>query len=251
MFSASENIQLRQHKKRVVAFVEDCIPDDVLDLGVNVMVMQVSCKAPGCVPLETAIIIIFPKSGNELLVGLPESKGGNYKTKVLKPLSQVVKEDVLEALPPAFTGGLRSVEKLCLQARDVMLGQITQLFPEDDVEGRRLMVEYLQESLQQYIDRDCVPPEWGEAFPAKVADATNQSVIDNTETDTQPATAVDNSTDTTAQTIGTVPTPADSVSRRRQQHAVVAQLDRPSSAFSRLEAREHAPGTRRFGCPCW
>lgn len=170
MFSANENLQLRQHKRRVVEFVEATIPDAVLELGVNVMAMQVNCKAPGCVPIETCIIVVFPavSANQELLPGLPESAGGSYKTKVLKPMSAVERDDVLQALPPAFTGGQRSVERLCLQARDVMLGQITQLFGDTDVAGRTLMAEYLQSSLQQYMDRNCEPPEWGESFPAVV-----------------------------------------------------------------------------------
>lgn len=165
MFSANENIQLRQFKKRIVENVEACIPEDVLELGVNVMVMQVTCKAPGCVPLETAIIIVFPSSTTQLLPGLEESAGGSYKTKVLKPMAQVTKQDVLEALPPAFVGGLRSPEKLALATRDVMLAQITQLFGEEDLEGRKIMAEYLQQCLQDYIYRDCTPPEWGQPFP--------------------------------------------------------------------------------------
>lgn len=165
MFSANENLLLRQHKKRVVEYVESCIPEEALDMGTMVMAMQVSCKAPGCVPLETAIVIVFPKLGEELVPGLPESCGGNYKTKVLKPMAEVTKEDILEALPPEFPGGQRSLEKLCIQARDVMLGQITQLFADEDQSGRKLMAEYLQHCLQEYVDRDCTPPEWGEPFP--------------------------------------------------------------------------------------
>ena len=165
MFSANENIQLRKHKRTVVSYVESTIPEHILDLGVNVMAMQVSCKAPGCVPLETAIVIIFPKSETELLQDLPQSAGGSYKTKILKPMAEVTKDDVLEALPPSFIGGKRSMEKLCLQARDVMLGQITQLFGDDDLSGRTLMAEYLRESLKDYIDGGCVPPEWGRDFP--------------------------------------------------------------------------------------
>jgi len=168
MFSANENLQLRKYKRRVVEFVEATIPEDALDLGVNVMAMQVSCKAPGCVPLETAIVIVFPASEEEILPGLPESAGGSYKTKVLKPMSAVEKDDVLEALPPQFIGGKRSMERLCLQARDVMLGQITQLFGDEDALGRKLLAQYLQQSLQTYMDRGCEPPEWGEEFPEVV-----------------------------------------------------------------------------------
>lgn len=167
MFSANENLLLRQHKRTIVNIIESCIPETVLDLGTNVMVMQVSCKAPGCVPLETAIIIVFPACQEELLPGLAESKGRSFKTKVLKPMAEVSKQDVLEALPPAFSGGLRSMEKLCMKARDVMLAQITQLFGDDDLEGRKLMALYLQQSLQDYIDRDCEPPPLEEPFSEK------------------------------------------------------------------------------------
>ena len=164
MFSANENIALRQYKKRVVDYVESCLPEEALDLGTMVMAMQVSCKAPGCVPLETAIVIVFPKLCQELIAGLPESRGGNYKTKVLKPMAEVTQDDIYEALPPEFPGGKRSVEKLCLQARDVMLGQITQLFADEDRQGRKLMTEYLQQCLKEYAERDYTPPEWGEPF---------------------------------------------------------------------------------------
>lgn len=203
MFSANENILLRQHKKRVVDYVESTIPEQALDLGINVMAMQVTCTTPGCVPIETAIIVIFPKLNNnnnnnakELLPGLPESAtGGSYKTKILKPLAEVTKEDVLDALPPAFMGGTKSIEKLCYQIRDNVLAQITQLFddynenssdtknitriPTDDTDNnngkrtsplmsvgqRQLVAQYIQECLQQYIEHDCIPPEIGQPYP--------------------------------------------------------------------------------------
>lgn len=199
MFSANENIALRQHKKRVVEYVEACIPEDALDLGTMVMVMQVSCKAPGCVPLETAVVIVFPKLGTdqELIPGLPQSVGGNYKTKVLKPMAEVTQDDIWEALPPEFLGGKRSVENLCIQARDVMLGQITQLFADDDKPGRLLMAEYLKECLKEYTERDCTPPEWGEAFPPLVGDTGSSG---DTGSIAQKGTADGTSTQATSQT---------------------------------------------------
>ena len=191
MFSANENILLRQHKKRVVEYVESTIPEDVLDLGINVMAMQVTCITPGCVPIETAIIIIFPKLNDptkELLPGLPESAiGGSYKTKILKPLVEVTKEDVLDALPPSFMGGTKSMETLCYQIRDNLFAQITQLFDTDDITTtlgdnspnnstgteqeqqplppRLLVAQYIQECLQQYINHNCIPPEIGQPYP--------------------------------------------------------------------------------------
>jgi hypothetical protein len=204
MFSASENILLRQHKKRVVQYVESTIPESVLDLGVNVMAMQVTCTTPGCVPIETAIIIIFPKLSNdddddekELLPGLPESgSGGSYKTKILKPLSDVTKNDVLDALPPSFMGGTRTIEKICFHIRDQMFGQITQLFDETDtnshVVARQLVAQYLHECLQIYINSGCIPPEIGQPYPSStvVLEQTTSELANTTITNA--ATAADN-----------------------------------------------------------
>jgi len=195
MFSANENLALRQHKKRVVKYVEECIPEEALDAGTSVMVMQVSCKTPGCVPLETVIVICFPRPFHalsqgmvpaedqvELVPGLPESKvGGNYKTKVLLPLSEVSKEDVCDALPPCFIGGTRTLEKVCRRIRDVGIGQITQNMGEEDVEGRRLMAEYLIMSLQQYLKNGCAPPPIGEDFPPLVNPAVKDEPMTNVE----------------------------------------------------------------------
>lgn len=177
MFSANENIVLRQHKRRICQYVEECLPEDVLDRGATVMVMQVSCKAPGCVPLETVVMIVFPFSDTELISGVKESaNGGTYKTKVLLPMAAVAKQDILEALPPAFPGGLRTMERLCHQARDVMLGQISQLMGDDDVEGRKLMAQYLHQSLADYMKRDCITPEYGEPFaPLPLNDLSKES----------------------------------------------------------------------------
>ena len=167
MFTANQNIALREHKRRVVAFVESTIPEEALEMGTMVMVMEVSCRAPGCVPLETVITIVFPRGqSSELIPGLPESgSGGNYKTKILMPLAEVSKDDVLDALPPQFEGGRRTMESLCLRARDVMLSQISQIMGDEDVEGKRLMAEYLETCLKDYKERNCVAPEIGEPFP--------------------------------------------------------------------------------------
>lgn len=47
MFSANENLMLRQHKRRIVDRIEKMMPEEALDMGTTVMVMQVACKAPG------------------------------------------------------------------------------------------------------------------------------------------------------------------------------------------------------------
>lgn len=291
MFSANENLALRQHKRRVIGYVEECIPEDVLDLGVNVMVMQVSCKAPGCVPLETVVMILFPKSDTELIPGIKESKdGGTYKTKVLLPMADIVKQDVLEALPPPM--GTRSMEKLLFQARDVMLAQITQLMGEDDTEGRDAMAEYLQSCLQEYRKRDCVAPEYGEPFnndeeekketkeeekkdekkPTMPAAgnfvfrheddggmnimtpvANKQENGTNGHKKTQDASDVSDSPTTTppSTTLVRNSTTIPSTMDWRRQQTVEKEVTASSqSIISRLAEREHAPGVRMAGCPC-
>ena len=273
MFSANENIALRQYKKRVVDYVESCLPEDALDLGTMVMAMQVSCKAPGCVPLETAIVIVFPKIDQELVPGLPESRGGNYKTKVLKPMAEVTQDDVLEALPPEFPGGRRSLEKLCLQARDVMLGQITQLFAEEDQAGRKLMAEYLQQCLQEYTDRDCLPPEWGEPFPPleennnnteenKAATSQKEETKPEGVTKTgnfvfkrpvdEPVAAISKNTPgrtprSILSTTSTRPSTSNTVSKPPNDSTVTQSSQ---SIVQQLGERQHAPGIRNPGCPC-
>ena len=164
------------------------------------MAMQISCRQPGCVPLETAITVVFPKPPRKmkkkrtpqqhkkdkntiekeeeeevpsfpkpLLPNLEESRiGGNFKTRILKPLSDVTQDDVLDALPPSFTGGRRTVESICIKARDVIFAQIGQLVggadeeSKDAVGGRKLVAEYLKMCLEEYVEKGCVPPEWGE-----------------------------------------------------------------------------------------
>jgi hypothetical protein len=222
MFSANENLMLRQHKRRIVDRIEQTMSEEALDLGTTVMVMQVSCKDPGCVPLETAIIIIFPKCGDEELIpGLPESNGGSYKTKILKPMADVKEDDILDNLPPAFEGGRRTMERVCLYARDVMIGQITQLFgdgSEDDgssVKDRMAMAKYLQSCLQDYIAAGCKPPSYGEPFEG----IDSSTSIPNSEDDSNQKSSVDDGTKAQAATKAaattTIPKTGNIVIRRK------------------------------------
>lgn len=192
MFSANENILLRQFKRRVVEYVESTIPENALELGTSVMVMQVSCRQPGCVPLETAITIVFPKpprtkkakkkeiirklrditdqqqavNGEEnviedeppsfpqpLIPNLEESRiGGSYKTRILKPLADVTLDDVLDALPPSFKGGRRTPLSLCLRARDMMVAQIGQLVGDDNSRDSVEGRKLVAEYLKGYLE---------------------------------------------------------------------------------------------------
>jgi hypothetical protein len=169
MFSANENIVLRQHKLRIVKYVEDTIDEDLLDLGTTVLVMQAACKTPGCVPLETIITVVFP-SKEAIPKGLTLTKHETtFQTKILMPMSEVSHDDVLEALPPAFKGGLRTLERLGLKVRDTTLAQITQLL--QDFESRKFLAEYMQKALQEFIEHNCEAPEYGQNYSIPMSGA--------------------------------------------------------------------------------
>eukprot|EP00804_Cyclotella_cryptica_P027336 CCRYP_016214-RA/>CCRYP_016214-RA protein AED:0.05 eAED:0.05 QI:296/1/1/1/0.5/0.33/3/55/309 len=294
MFSANENILLRQHKRRVIEYIESSIPENALELGTTVMVMQVSCRQPGCVPLETAVTIVFPKpprksktksdkSANEetsafpqpLIPGLEESRiGGSFKTRILKPLADVTQDDVLNALPPSFTGGRRTVESICLKARDTVFAQIGQLVGDDDTndsrEGRKMVAEYLQRCLVEYVDRGCKAPEWGEPFPPVSDAGTNED-----QGHSQPPTEQSQETGTAKVTMDVkwgkgnivIRRPVDEGStsiqtqvRTEQNNSfsniqqrtvrVVSSSVSSQSLLQQLSQSKHAPGIRRPGCPC-
>jgi hypothetical protein len=56
-----------------------------------------------------------------------------------------------------------------------MLSQINQIMGEEDVEGKRLMAEYLETCLKDYKERNCVAPDIGEPFPALPSDGVTKS----------------------------------------------------------------------------
>jgi hypothetical protein len=103
-----------------------------------------------------------------LIPDIEESRiGGSFKTRILKPLSEVTYDDVLDALPPAFKGGRRTIDTLCLKARDITIAQIGQLVGNDDtidcIESKKAVAEYLKRCLDEYIMSGCKAPEWGVA----------------------------------------------------------------------------------------
>lgn len=275
MFSANENIELRRHKRRIVDLVEETIEEDLLDMGVQTMVMEVACRDPGCVPLETCIIIVFPKMNKELLVGLKESNGGSFKTKILMPMKMVTKQDVLEALPPQFKGGLRTTQRLCAKARDLMFGQIGQMF--EDTEGRRLLAKYLQASLDDYMQNDCTAPPPGEEYDEEESRESNallkeseKNVVIRRKVETASSSTA-NSMETKTKTTSSPSLPASakssgvggggsgtggslvgSVTQRRQQSMASSLLNSSAAPqfLAQLSEREHAPGIRKPSCPC-
>mmetsp|Transcript_30040 Transcript_30040/g.72949 ORF Transcript_30040/g.72949 Transcript_30040/m.72949 type:complete len:158 (+) Transcript_30040:252-725(+) len=142
-------------------------------------------------------------------------------------MADVEDDDILDALPPAFEGGRRTMEKLCLYARDVMIGQITQLFGDgsdnfsndpNSIQDRQAMAEYLQMCLKDYIDRNCQPPEEGQAFSPitnndSVEEPKEMKVHGDGETDAE-ANSKPTSASTTTTTTSSIPKTGNIVIRR-------------------------------------
>merc|ERR1719223_1107392 len=87
------------------------------------------------------------------------------------PLADVTKDDVLDALPPGFEGGRKTWELTCLAARDIVLGRIGGLVGSGDtdveLEERRILAQYLKQSLDDYLNAGCIAPELGMPFPTE------------------------------------------------------------------------------------
>ena len=149
-------------------------------MGTSVMVLQTVCKTPGCVPLETSIVIVFPRDNTQYIEGIPESCGGSFKTKILMPLSDVTLDDVLNSLPPGFKGGRKTWEKTCLNIRDFALGRIAGTVGSGDtdteVEERKMLSEYLIACLQDYMKNGCMAPALGMPFPERQIDGSHNEI---------------------------------------------------------------------------
>lgn len=281
MFSANQNLALRKHKRRVVELVEECIPEDALEAGTCVMVMEKTCNAPGCVPLETAIAIVFPRSERMIIEGLEESAGGSYKTNVLKPLADVTRDDILDAMPIEL-GGRRDPVRVALNARDSMFGTIQQSIPDEDKDGRKLLAEYLIQSLKEYVEHGCIAPQLGEPFPeidrdtekSKEAPPLKLERVDSQkmsssdqmmdikhegnfvfqrviESNEEPSRTNLTMSKTTTETLNEIKPSNNGLNsglawRQQQKMNVLGS----NSIIQQIYEREHAPGVRRPGCPC-
>lgn len=166
--------QLRIHKNRIISYVETIIPPSVLESGVLVMAMQVDSPVNGSM-FHTVISVVFPLpqyEGHEFIPGVKESgEGGTYRTTIYRPLIDVTRDDVLDAFPEQFSGGegrpcgRRTQFRLSYRARDVAIAHLEQDFGEGNADSKREVAQFVIDSLQRYLDLDCVPPKMGEPFP--------------------------------------------------------------------------------------
>jgi hypothetical protein len=244
MFSANENILLRQHKRRIVEYVESTLSREILDSGTSVMAMQVSCKTPGCSPLETVVVVVFPRPYGSVVDVASAEGEGTFKTTILKPMVDVTKDDVLDALPPErFAGGRKTVERQCYFIRDMMFNHIEKFYPNDDKQGKILMAYYLRQSLQEYVAAGCVAPEFGQPFSPGREQQQQQIFIEKDNKNFTYYRPVEQNPEQQG-VANTEMTQSD----WRMKQKMMAESS--SSIIRQISDLEHAAGVRRPGCPC-
>ena len=165
--------QLRMQKNRIIKYVEQLVPPSVLEAGALIMVMQVDSPGVNGSMYHTVVSVVFPLpayEGHQFIGGIKESgEGGTYRTTIYRPIIDVTRDDVLDAFPEAFPGGRRTIERLSYRARDVAVAHLEQDFGEGNADSKREVAQFVIDSLQTYLERDCVPPPIGKAFPIHVS----------------------------------------------------------------------------------
>ncbi len=144
-------------------------------------------------------------------------------------MADVTEDDILDNLPPQFKGGRRTMEKVCLYARDVMFAQITQLFgdgSEDDTDGgtalkdRKAMALYLKACLDDYIVGGCKPPEFGEPMQDNLVAMMPQQESGETTSSEPPSTTAEplqTTTPTSSTSTTAIPSTGNVVIRRKTE----------------------------------
>ena len=170
MFSANSQLTLRKKKREVIGWVDSHLPSVAVDGGVTVLAMEVQCKAIGCVPIETVIVIVFPSDNSWNEGGVIDEElasSGKYQTKILKPMLEVTEEDVTASLPPSLGGTFDPVNE-CVDVRDLALARIDQLMYTR--EDKMLAVKFLMASLREYACNGFELPEPGAKYDGDAKD---------------------------------------------------------------------------------
>ena len=87
--------------------IEKWIVEDSKDVIYdNIMIQEVQCLKPGCVPIETVIVLSIPNNNDKVNVHDNNNnnmhnrnkKNNNYIFKIFKPLKEVILDDILNIL---------------------------------------------------------------------------------------------------------------------------------------------------------
>ena len=106
---------MRQHKRKISQCVKTLIPAQVVDLGTSLVVVQEDGPTSGS--FQNNIAMVFPEqcdtspgvTPTELVKGIAESSTGRtHLIKISKPIIDVTKKYIVNALPPQFLGGRRT-----------------------------------------------------------------------------------------------------------------------------------------------
>ena len=111
----------------------------------------VPCKIPKQFGKNNPILSSFLRDRSEMGPIEFNVVNGMSKNKILKPIAHDGREK-----------DLRTLEHVGLMARDVLIAEVEELFQSPN--DKMALWQYLQQSMQDYFDRDCKAPERGVRF---------------------------------------------------------------------------------------
>lgn len=134
------------------------------ETDVQVMVTEIQCNEPDCVPIETLVAIFIQNTELSSLISPMR-----YSTKIMKPVAEVTKVDVVTVeLPFSFPSDNLNMAMAPFHDAFSTLAQ-TSLSPEET----KTMIEYLQFQLQQLQASSTSTSSGGSAVEPQATVTTN------------------------------------------------------------------------------
>jgi hypothetical protein len=262
IFSVGGQMNLRALKRTVTGYVESHLPPLAVTKGVTVLVMEVACNKAGCVPVETSVMVLFPGvpgwnddgAGGEIIPSAIVQEG-KYTTAVLKPMSEVTRKDVTDALPPQL-GGRFTALHASINIRDALINNVEQTFG-GNRDDKVASVDFIIAELLRYKNSGFVVPEEGvvglvdeveveveeeeEVLPGLEVKAPPKegNFIIKRQPDKPPSTAAKTAAKTAASAVSSSATTASPVTSSTQQPAP-APAPAPAAPSAEMKARQIA-----------
>eukprot|EP01041_Mallomonas_annulata_P006262 gene6262-12679_t len=229
--SQSKTPQEKNAVKNVTSWVASLLPDNSKEDSVQVMVTEVQCNEPDCVPIETLIILNGVK--------------GKWMTKILKPVLEVSETDVKALLIPSdWALHIREVEDK-KSASVVTAETVSPQLPFEDNDSVPAEMIWFHESLTEIKSRLATLSKSQQNFAIQYMEQfcqTHKSQLINSDADKK----TDN--------IKAIEVTKETVVPMQPRPQVTSQPDRGRPIV--VSVRDSGPpirhnkGVRQRGCPC-
>lgn len=223
----------RGHIKQITRWIQErlnSIPHQFLGSDVQVMVSEIECNAPDCVPVETLAVLVGDKS--------------KWVGKILKPLSEVILADIEELDFPSVKERSSDADlgsEIGAELRERLRGI-------SEASTRLKTLEYLKDLLSDIMDETL-----DEVKPSSRKDSTNSSSsADHSQTDFALDTVISTPSIVSTPSLANPPItrvvmrPNNSMSGgSTSEERTRVKFENPLNSKPR-----HQKGVRPRGCPC-